>query len=205
MLLAALLLSACQKEDANKDYGFAKVYIPQATVTGIDNSYPIPMGPFYQNSKYTCSYSQETGKLDIVVGVIRSGYFSVQQGYSVSLSVSAGLTNEKVTELGGVALPTAVCTVPGTITVPDGLSGATVNVSVDLKTLSAQRATFQDTEGYKKLVLGLEISNLSGPAEYSLADSNTSVAIVLDLGSEHWDTVPAGKPETEVRTLFPLN
>ncbi|MBR4734477.1 MAG: DUF1735 domain-containing protein [Bacteroidales bacterium] len=201
----ALAAASCGKEDAAKDYGFARVYIPQATVTGIDNSYPIPLGPFYQNSKYTCSYSKETGKLDIVVGVIRSGYFAVQQGYSVSLAASASLTAEKVTETGGVALPADVCTIPGTITVPDGESGATVKVSVDLKALSAQRATFYDSGVYKTLVLGLEISNLQGPADYTLADANTSVVILLNLGSEHWDSVPEGKPETEVRTLFPLD
>lgn len=201
----SLALCACGKEDANKDYGFAKVYIPQATVTGIDNSYPIPMGPFYQNSKYTCSYSKETGKLDIVVGVIRSGYFAVQKGYSVSLAASAELTAEKAAAVEGVALPTSVCTIPGTISVPDGESGATVKVGIDLKALASQRSTFYSGGEYKKLILGLEISNLHGPSDYTLADSNTSVAIVLDLGSEHWDSVPAGKPEAEVRTLFPFD
>ena len=55
-ILLFLLVSAfvsCQPNDATKDYGFAKIYIPQATVTGLDNSYPIPLGPFYQNSVYT--------------------------------------------------------------------------------------------------------------------------------------------------------
>ena len=85
LLLIALTagIAACSKEDATKDYGFAKVYIPQATVTGIDNSYPIPLGPFGQNSKYTCSYDAASGKLDIALGVIRSGYFAVQKGYSL--------------------------------------------------------------------------------------------------------------------------
>ena len=50
-----------------------------------------------------------------------------------------------------MALPAAVCTIPGTITVPDGESGASVKVSVDLKALAAQSATFKDAEGYKKL------------------------------------------------------
>ena len=96
-----------------------------------------------------------------------------------------------------MALPAAVCTIPGTITVPDGESGASVKVSVDLKALTAQSATFKDAEGYKKLVLGLAISNLQGPSDYSLADSNTSVAIILDLGSEYWTD--------DVRALFPLD
>lgn len=195
----SLTLCACGKEDANKDYGFAKVYIPQATVTGIDNSYPIPLGPFYQNSKYTCSYSKETGKLDIVVGVIRSGYFATQSGYSVSLG--------KFTPSGaeGVEMPADVVSFPSSIVVPDGESGATVKVSVDLKALATKRASFYASGVYQIVYLGLEISNLQGPAEYALAGSNTSVVIKLDMGSEHWDSVDAGKPEAEVRTLFPFD
>ena len=119
--------------------------------------------------------------------------------------LSAGLTANKVAEIGGVALPESVCTIPGTITVPDGDSGATVKVSVDLKALAGQRATFYDSGAYKTLVLGLEISNLQGPSDYTLADNYTSVAILLDLGSEHWDSVAAEKPESEVRTLFPFD
>ena len=193
----AVALIACGKEDANKDYGFARVYIPQATVTGIDNSYPIPMGPFGQNSKFTCTYDGASDRLDIVVGVIRSGYFAVQQGYSVNLGASATLTAEKVAEIGGVELPSAVCTIPGSITVPDGESGATTKVGVDLKALSGQRATFYDSGAYKTLVLALEISNLQAPADYSLADQYTSVVILLDLGSEYWDE--------DVRALFPFD
>ena len=197
--MAVLVLAACRKEDANKDYGFARVYIPQATVTGIDNSYPIPLGPFYQNSKYTCSYNKESGKLDIVVGVIRSGYFAQSYGYSVSLGKFTPEDPE------GVELPADVCSFPSSIAVPDGETGATCIVSVDLKALAAKRAAFYAAGEYQVLYLGLEISNLQGPAEYSLADSNTSVVIKLDLGSEHWDTVPAEKPEADVRTLFPFD
>ena len=63
LTLGLAFLTACGKEDAVKDYGFGRVYIPQATVTGIDNSYPIPLGPFYRNSVYCCSYNQDSGML----------------------------------------------------------------------------------------------------------------------------------------------
>ena len=46
------VFSSCEPSDANKDYGFPLIYIPQATVTGLDNSYPIPTGPIAQNSTY---------------------------------------------------------------------------------------------------------------------------------------------------------
>ena len=198
-VLALFVFAACEENDATKDYGFAKVYIPQATVTGLDNSYPIPLGPLNQNSVYACKYDDASGILDIEVGVIRSGYFSVQKGYSVDLSVSAALTSDKLdayADAGTPAaeLPSSVVTVPSKISVPDGQSGNSVYVSVDLKALSLQKGSLFVVDKYKLLVLGLEISN---PTEYELADNNTSVVIVLDLNSEHWGA--------DVRTLFPMN
>ena len=210
LLILALVSVACRKEDANKDYGFPKVYIPQATVSGIDNTYLTPQGPFYRNSVYTCAYDRVSGKLEIVLGVIRSGYFAKQPAYSVSLGVSEAETSRKLEEYakGGTpaaALPTSFCTIPGSISVPEGESGATCKVAVDLKALAGQRSSIYAGGQYKLLVLGLELSNLQGPAEYTLADQYTSVVVVLDLGSAHWDGVDADKPESEVRKLFPFD
>ena len=207
-ILLFVLVSAfvsCQPNDATKDYGFAKIYIPQATVTGLDNSYPIPLGPFYQNSVYTCKYDKGSGKLSIVVGVIRSAYLSEQKAFSVSLGYSQSETDRKLEEYADKAVPAAalspsVCTIPGTIQVEAGNNGGTCYVDVDMKALAAQRSSLVTPEGYKFLVMGLEITN---PTEYELADNNTSVVIVLDLGSEYWDQVPADKPESEIRQLFP--
>ena len=191
--------ASCDENDATRDYGFAYVYIPQATVTGLDNSYPIPLGPLDQYTSYACKFDSATGRLDIEVGVIRSGYFAQQKGYSVDLGVSASETADKLaaySEAGTPAaeLPAAVVTVPSKITVPDGQSGEGVYVSVDLNALALQKTSLWVTDKYKLLVLGLEISN---PTEYELAENNTSVVIVLDLNSEYWGT--------DVRTLFPLN
>ena len=210
LLIAMVALTACGKDDATMDYGFPKVYIPQATVTGLDNSYPIPLGPFYRSSTYSCSYDSSTGKLGIALGVIRSGYLSHQQAFSVDLGVDEAETSRKLTEYadGGTpaaALPVSVCTIPGKISVEEGNNGGTCTVQVDLKALAGSRASIYSEGVYKLLVLGLGISNLQGPSEYSLADNYTSVVIVLDLGSAEWDNVAADKPESEVRKLFPFD
>ena len=199
VLALVFAFASCDENDATRDYGFAYVYIPQATVTGLDNSYPIPLGPLDQYTSYACKFDGATGRLDIEVGVIRSGYFAQQKGYSVDLGVSASETADKLaaySEAGTPAteLPAAVVTVPSKITVPDGQSGEGVYVSVDLNALALQKTSLWVTDKYKLLVLGLEISN---PTEYELAENNTSVVIVLDLNSEYWGT--------DVRTLFPLN
>jgi len=199
VLALVLAFASCEENDATRDYGFPKIYIPQATVTGLDNSYPIPLGPLDQYTSYACKFDNTSGILDIEVGVIRSGYLAQQKGYSVDLGVSSTQTANKLaaySEAGTPAaeLPAAVVTVPSKITVPAGQSGEAVYVSVDLKALALQKTSLWVTDKYKLLVLGLEISN---PTEYELADNNTSVVIVLDLNSEYWGT--------EVRTLFPMN
>ncbi len=209
LLTAALVaFASCDKNDATADYGFPKVYIPQATVTGLDNTYPIPLGPFYRNSTYSCSY--ENGILSIALGVIRSGYLAKQQAFSVDLGVSKADTDRKLAEYAdagtpAAALPQSVCTIPGKISVEEGTNGGTCKVLVDLKALAASRSSYYANGVYSLLVLGLQISNLTGPAEYTLADNYTSVVIVLDLGSSEWDDVAADKPESEVRKLFPFD
>lgn len=209
LTLALIAAGACQKSDATKDYGFAKVYIPQAGVTGLDNSYPIPLGPFYQNRDYCCKYDPATGMLQIVVGVIRSGYFSHQAAYRVNLGPCQSEADRKLAEYAAKEIPATeltpdLCTIPATIEVKQGQSGETCYVDVDMKALALQRTALMSDGRYKLLVLGLEISQLSGPAEYELAAKNTSVVVVLDLNSQHWDTVSSDKPESEVRNLFPL-
>ncbi len=211
LLLSIVLMAAwaCQKSDANRDYGFAKVYIPQAGVTGLDNSYPIPLGPFYQNRDYACRYDPSSGMLQIVVGVIRSGYFSTQEAYSVSLGPCKGETDRKLAEYALREVPATelkqdLCSIPARIEVGQGQSGETCYVGVDMKALALQKASLVSDSQYKLLVLGLEISNLNGPSNYELSDKNTNVVIVLDLNSPHWDTVPADKPESDIRKLFPL-
>lgn len=206
-IAAVLAIVSCKGNDATADYGFPLVYIPQATVTGLDDSYPIPSGPFYRNSAYSAYVDGNT--LNIAVGVIRSGYFSHNRAYSVSLGVSDTRTARKIAEYDekgtpAQAMPFPAVTIPSRIEAPEGKTGGTCYVGVDLEALAAVRPTLMDSGVYKLLVLGLEISDLQGPSEYSLAESNTSVVIVLDLGSSEWDAVDPDKPEARVRTLFPL-
>lgn len=202
----AAVLSACSEDDATKDYGFAKVYIPQATMTGLDNSYPIPSGPFYQNSTYTCRYDRPSGILNVALGVIRSGYFKEQKAFSVDLGVSAAETTRKLSEYTdkgtpAVQLPQDLCTIPGKISVPADSADGTCYIGIDIKKLALQQASLYTGTEYKLLVLGLEISN---PTEYELSDNYTSVVLVLDLNSQYWDDVAEDKPESDIRSLFPI-
>lgn len=207
LALAAMvsILTGCEPSDANKDYGFPKIYIPQATVTGMDNSYPIPNGPLDQNKTYVCNF--EDGKLNIALGVVRAGALAKEKAFSVDLKVCDSETARKIAEydskdVPAAELPVNLCTIPGKISVKEGENTGTCYVTVDLKTLAGQASSIVTDGKYQLLVLGLEIAN---PTEYELAESNTSVVIVLDLNSSEWDEALAKNlPEGGVRTLFPI-
>lgn len=207
LALAAMvsILVGCEPSDANKDYGFPMIYIPQATVTGMDNSYPIPNGPLDQNKTYVCNF--EDGKLNIALGVVRAGALAKEKAFSVDLKVCDSETARKIAEydskdVPAAELPVNLCTIPGKISVKEGENTGTCYVTVDLKALAGQASSIVTDGKYQLLVLGLEIAN---PTEYELAESNTSVVIVLDLNSSEWDEALAKNlPEGGVRTLFPI-
>jgi len=201
--LLAIFLCSCEKSDTDKDYGFPVIYIPQATVTGLDNSYPVPNGPFGQYSSYTCYYKD--GILNIAIGVVRAGCLKNNEAFSVTLGVSESETERKLAELGGkgtaaVKMPSDVYTIPKTIDVASGKNTGTCHISVNLKKLAQKQPSLIIDGKYNLLVLGLAISE---PTRYELSETNTSVILILDLNSSHWDNVSPELPESEVRNIFP--
>lgn len=204
ILLSVTAFTGCEQNDNDRDYGFPKIYIPQATITGLDNSYPIPAGPFGQSTSYTCHFRD--GKLNIAIGAVRAGVLADQKAFTVDLSVSQEETDRKLKELNEKGTPAAefpsdVYSFPEKISIDKGKNTGTCYVAVDMEKLSRQQAALYENGSYRLLVLGLEISN---PTNYELADTNTSVIIILDLNSVHWDNVAENLPESEVRALFPL-
>lgn len=189
-VVAALALSGCEKGDSQKDLGFPVIYIPQATVTGLDNTYPVPAGPLDQYT--TCNCKVEDGKLNVIIGVLRSGFIADRKAYSVSLGECPSETQSKLdgyAEAGtpAMALPAGTYSIPSKIEVPAGENGATCYVSIDLAALAVHKTQITADGGMKLLVLGLEISN---PTQYSLAEKNTSVVMVIDPASEYWGEKP---------------
>ena len=202
-VLLAVLLSGCIDSYNKDDFGLTKIYIPQATITGLDNSYPVPGGPIGRYTTYNCYYKD--GNLYIALGVVRSGAIASQKGFSVNVAMSqedADIKIAKMVEDGddAIQIPSGTYSIPGSVSVEAGKNTGTFYISVDMRSLSSQSASLKGDDGWKQLVLGVKISN---PTEYELADTNTSIAVVIDLNSVHW-TNAAGLPEGEIRTLFPL-
>jgi hypothetical protein len=181
--LTGLLLFGCEN-DSDADYGFALIYMPQAAITGIDNSYPIPRGPIDQHSTYSCYY--DNGKLNIALGVIRSGKIANAKGFSVNIGVSQEETEAAVIRLNNsgtdaIALPN-VYTLPGSISVEAGTNFGSVYLSIDMNAL-AKINEIAGNDEWKRLVLAVKVSN---PSEYELSGTNTSVVIIIDLNSAFW-------------------
>ena len=199
-VLFAVLLSGCLKSYNEDDIvGFTKVNIPQASITGLDNSYPIPLSAFGISTSY-CGYYQD-GKFNIALGVVRSGAIANQKGFSVNVAMSQEDTNAKLSKMAedgddAIQLPSGTYQIPGSATVAAGKNTGTFYMSVDMNALAAQKASIEGNGKWKKLVLGVRISN---PTEYELGPE-ASVVVVIDLNSGHWDTE---RPEGAVRTLFP--
>ena len=99
--LCTCAFAACEG-DGDADYGFGKVYMPQAVSTGgLNNSYAVPSG----GGDYTYNFRVENGTVRIILGVIRSGKLSDKKGYTVDVYTSAEDTAAAVSAFGGEAMP----------------------------------------------------------------------------------------------------
>jgi len=167
--LFSLAVASCGKGDGEADCGLAFVYMPQATITGSSNQYPVPSG----DGTHTYNFKLEGGKLNIILGVLRSGKFDNPQGFSVNIQVSSAETDNAVALIdNAVALPSNIYQMPNKVTVEDGNSSATFYLSVDVNQL------LNGTYDGKQLVLAVEMGE---PTHYNRAEQNTSVVVVIDV------------------------
>ncbi|MBR6212782.1 MAG: DUF1735 domain-containing protein [Bacteroidales bacterium] len=167
--LMPLSFSSCEKGDGDLDYGEGFIYIAQATLTGGLNNYctvPSGWGPD------TFNYVLDASSLKVYVSVTRSGKISGAQGFTVKLNDDQALAQAAVAsgEIGNAALlPSSSYTLPATLSVEEGKNVGTSFVSVD-------RAYLESHIG-ENLVMALSISD---PSAYKLAESNTSVVIIIE-------------------------
>ena len=106
--LCTCAFAACEG-DGDADYGFGKVYMPQAVSTGgLNNSYAVPSG----GGDYTYNFRVENGTVRIILGVIRSGKLSDKKGYTVDVYTSS------------------------TVVVPDGKTGGTFYLDIPVLAIS---------------------------------------------------------------------
>lgn len=166
------IVEGCQKGDGDLDYGFGYIYIPQATVSsGLNNHFPVPSGA----GKDTYNFKEENGKLNIILGVLRSGKISNAPGFTVDIMISSVMTEEAVASgeiVNALALPASLYEMPDKVTVEPGKNSAPFYLSIDINAL------MDGTYDGKNLVLALGIAN---PTNFELSDENRSVLVVVDV------------------------
>jgi hypothetical protein len=167
-----LALPGCVEGDGELDYGFAHIYIPQATVSGgLNNHYPVPSG----RGKDTYNFAVENGKLNIYLAVLRSGKIANAAGFSVNIVVSNEMTDEAIASgeiADALALPSGLYTIPNRATVEAGNSSTTFFLAVDIEAL------MNGAYDGKKLALAVAIEN---PTNYELNTELASVVVVINV------------------------
>ena len=164
---------ACDKGAGTADYGFAYIYMPQATGSGgLDNNYYVPSG----EGAYTYNFKVDSvnNELQIMLGVLRSGDVP-NSAYSVDIVALTDTTGQIISNGlvdNGIAFPTSMYSLPQQVSVTANESGASFYMTVPVEALK------DDNYTDKKLVLTVGLAN---PSKYELSSTNTSTVVILDV------------------------
>lgn len=168
---------SCRKDDSSKDYGFSKIYMPQAIFKsgGVNNNYPVPSGT--DSSTYNYAVDNKDKKINIILGAAVSGPGS--GAYHVDIKVDNDtiqqLFNNKVLDTGLYKLmPADMYSVPAGLDVAAGAKGGTFYLSVNIAQLK------QDKYVGKYLVLAVKIAN---PTQYELNAALSTTIVIIDINA----------------------
>jgi len=166
---------ACDKSAGAADYGFAYIYMPQATVDGgLDNNYAVPSG----SGVYTYNFRIDSAnrQLQIMLGVLRSGDVP-NAAFSVDIIVRTDTTNQIISNglVGkGMVFPSTLYSLPQKVNVAANQNSAGFYMTVPADAL--KDAVYTD----KKLVL---VVGLANPSKFELSATNTSTVVILDVNA----------------------
>lgn len=164
-----LTFAGCER-DGDADYGFGKIYMPQALSTGgLNNSYTVPSG----GGEYTYNFRVTESRVKIILGVMRSGKISDAKGFSVTVYTSEEESAASASQFGGEVMPADFYEpLPQTVTVAAGKSGETFYLEIP-------RSKLEDpAHAGKKYVLSVGIAD---PTAYELSDTGTRTAVIVNV------------------------
>lgn len=167
--LCMLSFTACEG-DGDADYGFGKIYMPQALSSGgLNNSYPVPSG----DGEYTYNFRVTEKRVKVILGVTRSGKLSDAKSFSVTVYTSEEDSAASAGQFGGEVMPSDFYEpLPQTVTVQAGKSGETFYLEIP-------RSELEDpAHAGKKYVLSVGISD---PTAYELAETGTKTAVIVNV------------------------
>lgn len=167
--ICMLSFAACDG-DGDADYGFGKIYMPQALSSGgLNNSYNVPSG----DGEYTYNFRVTDGEVKVILGVMRSGKISDAKGFSVTVYTSEEESAASASQFGGEVMPSDFYEpLPQTVTVAAGKSGETFYLEIP-------RSKLEDpAHAGKKYVLSVGIAD---PTAYELSETGTKTAVIVNV------------------------
>jgi len=175
LFAATMFITSCEEADLDKDWGLAKIYMPQASldVNGNADGYPVPLDgdPMHQN--YVLDTLAKT--INVHLGVYCSAMGN-KSPFSVDVITRSDTVNQLIAGeviKGAVHLPEDVYNLPTNITVPAGQQGVEFNLEIDLQKLIDNYPEL----GGAKLVLAVALDN---PSNYELNNELSTTVIVID-------------------------
>lgn len=181
-MACALLLLSCGEDDSEKQWGYTKVYMPQAAILngGLNNNYPVPLNNNVSTKNY--EIDEKTNTLKIVLGVYRSGLQDLEP-FSVDVKVDEAATATAVKDIPrGIELPEGTYSLPDKIQVQTGRREAIFYLSVNLDKLIADYPSYNK----QKMVLVVGIDH---PTKYELNEKLSRTTVIID-GKEFMPTPP---------------
>lgn len=178
LLAASLAFSACQKEDAEKDYGSPLIYMPQSTniSMGLNAMYPVPHSSNNESPtgyNYVVNEAKET--TNIILGVTLAG--TAASAYSIDIEVDNDTLQQIISggSLGPdyIAMPASGYSIPSRLDVPSG-GAATFHLEVS-NSLIINPAYFG-----KHLLLAVRITN---PSKYSIDAARATTIVDLNIAA----------------------
>jgi len=167
------MITGCDKNDSRMDYGYTKIYMPQAALANLNVL--VPSG----RDSATNNYTIDATRVNVLLGVSRSGKADAGS-YSVGVTVRADTIAQMITAgtikvdpdrtKDVVLLPADAYNLVQSVSVPDGQTSAPFAVSIDKAKLR--------TYAGKKVALAVELTN---PSNYSLNKALNKVVIIINV------------------------
>ena len=170
MLLFVAFFIGCEDDVQDIEYGTPSIFMPQATISNLN--YAVPSG----RDSATYNFKITGDKVNIILGVARSGKQS-NEAFTVNVTANADtvgalLSSNILTPANTMVLPSAIYTLPASVTVPAGANSASFYLSVD----KAQLKTYAG----KKLAIGVLLKE---PSKYALNNTINKVVVIIDVNA----------------------
>lgn len=177
LLLTVMAMVSCRKDDSAKEYGFSRIYMPQAIALsgGTTNYYPVPSG--VDSTTFNYSVDRSANKVNVILGATVSGPSS--DAFSVAIAVDNDTIQKLLTAnvfdpANYMLMPASMYSLPDRLDVGEGSKSGSFKLQLDIATLK------QSQYAGKFLLLAVKLAN---PTKYELNPTLSSTIVVLDVNA----------------------